>query len=227
MFELYTLNSISTACKEDTHTPQANVDSLGIFSALFAFFYLLSTHTHPFHHHVIFQTAHLPPDSHSWIPKHRLWQRCLWIRPGDECPDKTSAVSKGKNTHTHYKHKRESKPKKKKNKRKRWSTGVPLTAPKPLPSIPPSHLPLSFVSKDQIKGPKEKRRRRGGEGEAVRSGGAKGMNSCRGKARRRGRGGEEEEQEEVRLKRRTKKPKSNPKPKATTTATSYVWVTEP
>ena len=79
---------------EETHHRQMWT-VLGLFlSALFAFFYLLSPHTHPSHHHVILQTAHPPPDSHSWIPKHRLWLRCLWIRPGDECPDKTSAVSK-------------------------------------------------------------------------------------------------------------------------------------
>lgn len=79
---------------EETHHRQM-WKVLGLFlSALFAFFYLLSPHTHPSHHHVILQTAHPPPDSHSWIPKHRLWLRCLWIRPGDECPDKTSAVSK-------------------------------------------------------------------------------------------------------------------------------------
>lgn len=80
---------------------------------------------------------------------------------------------------------RKTKPKKK-NKRKRWSTGIPLTAPKPLPSNPPSHPPLSFVSKDQIKGPKETRRRRErGEAEEPKVWGAAG-----GKW-----GGEEEEEE--------------------------------
>lgn len=74
-------------------------------------------------------------------------------------------------------------------------------------------MPLSFVSKDQIKGPKEKGRRIRRGGEAVRSGGAKAAG---------GKQEEEEEQEEVRWTQRTTKPKSNPKPKATTTATSYV-----
>lgn len=45
--EVYTLllNGIYTAYKEKRHTPQADVDRLGIFTALFAFFYLLSPHT--------------------------------------------------------------------------------------------------------------------------------------------------------------------------------------
>lgn len=129
---------------------------LAFFSALFAFFYLLSTHTHPHHHHVIFQTAHLPPDSHSWIPKHRLWQRCLWIRPGDECPDKTSAVSKGKK-YTHTTSVRKSPNQKKKRTKERGEApAFPLLPPNPCPPSLPPICPSPLSPKIRSKGQKKR-----------------------------------------------------------------------
>lgn len=143
---------------------------------------------HHHHHHVTFQTAHLPPVTHSWIPKHRLWQRCLWIRPGDECPDKTSAVSKGKHTHTYIQTHilqyttsiRKTKPKKKEQKKEvkhRHSPYCPQT-PALQPSLPSAPLLCLQRSDQRAKRNKEEKRKR-------RSGGAKGMRSCRGKVRRR------------------------------------------
>lgn len=163
---------------------------LAFFSALFAFFYLLSTHTHPHHHHVIFQTAHLPPDSHSWIPKHRLWQRCLWIRPGDECPDKTSAVSKGKK-YTHTTSVRKSPNQKKKEQKKevkhRRSPYCPQT-PALHPSLPSAPLLCLLRSDQRAKRKEEKRRRRRRRSQERRS---QRYEKLQGKTRRRG-GGEEE-----------------------------------
>ncbi|KAM3596878.1 uncharacterized protein V6R79_022085 [Siganus canaliculatus] len=143
---------------------------------------------------------------------------------------------KGRKTHTHT-HTHTASKERVQTKRKRTKDGgkapaFPLLPPDPCPpSIPPSHLPLSFVSKDHTKGPKEKRRRRRRRGgEAVRSqryekaAGAKQEEEEEEEEEEEKK--EEEEQEEVRSKRRTKKkkkqtkPKSNPKPKATITATS-------
>lgn len=128
---------------------------------------------HHHHHHVTFQTAHLPPVTHSWIPKHRLWQRCLWIRPGDECPDKTSAVSKGKHTHTYTQTHilqyttsiRKTKPKKKRTKERGEAPAFPLLPPNPcpptLPPIRPSPLSPKIRSKGQKKqGGEEKEEKR-------------------------------------------------------------------
>lgn len=148
----------------------------------------IHAHHHHHHHHVTFQTAHLPPVTHSWIPKHRLWQRCLWIRPGDECPDKTSAVSKGKHTHTYTQTHilqyttsiRKTKPKKKEQKKEvkhRHSPYCPQT-PALQPSLPSAPLLCLQRSDQRAKRNKEEKRKR-------RSGGAKGMRSCRGKVRRR------------------------------------------
>ena len=91
-------------------------------------------------------------------------------------------------THIHYKHKKDRNQKKKRTKERGETPAFPLLPPNPCPPSLPPILPLSFVSKDQIKGPKETRRRRGGGGEAVRSRGAKGSKSCRGRAGRKGGG---------------------------------------
>lgn len=164
---------------------------LFLYYLLFAVFNLMLPFIHAHHHHhhhVTFQTAHLPPVTHSWIPKHRLWQRCLWIRPGDECPDKTSAVSKGKHTHTYTQTHilqyttsiRKTKPKKKEQKKEvkhRHSPYCPQT-PALQPSLPSAPLLCLQRSDQRAKRNKEEKRKR-------RSGGAKGMRSCRGKVRRR------------------------------------------
>ncbi|KAK2830745.1 hypothetical protein Q5P01_018676 [Channa striata] len=65
----------------------------------------------------------------------------------------------------------------------------------------PPIWPISFVSKDHIKGPEEKkRRRRGCEGEAARSGGAKGMKSSQEEEEE-----EEKEEEQEAVDQKTKK----------------------
>lgn len=99
---------------------------------------------------------------------------------------------------------RKSKPKKKEQKNEVKRRRASYCPENP---CPPSHLPLSCVSKDHIKRAKRK------ETEVKKAAGEEKKRNARQKRRIRGAA-------EKRSTRRTEKPKSNPKPKATTTATT-------
>lgn len=144
--------------REFTHTTGRCRQSWDFFSVICLLLFIIT----PYHHHVIFQTAHLPPDSHSRIPKYRLWQRYLWIRPEDECPDKTSAESKGK-THIHATSIRKSPNQKKKEQKKevnhRRFPYCPRT-PALHPSVPSG--PLLCLQRSHQRGEEEEEEKQSG-----------------------------------------------------------------
>lgn len=132
----------------------------GVFFTLFAFFDLLSTTIPP-------SSCH-PPDRHSWIPKHRLWQRSSLDSPGRRVSRQTS--------HTNTSIRNTKKKEQKEEVKHRRPPFHQHHLQKKQKTCPPTHLPLSFVSKDQIKGPKtseeEQRSRRGGAGRRRGAGGS-------------------------------------------------------
>lgn len=189
--DVYTLNSIYTAYKEDSHKPQADVDSLGIFfSIICLLLFVINPYT------PTSSSCHLP-DCSSTTRQSLLDTKASPLAalsldsPGRRVSRQNLSSVKGKKIHTHYKRKKESKPKKKKEQKKevkhRRSPYCPQT-PALHPSLPSAPLLCLLRSDQRAKRKEEKRRRRRRRSQERRS---QRYEKLQGKTRRRG-GGEEE-----------------------------------
>lgn len=161
---MYTLllNGIYTAYKEKRHTPQADVDRLGIFTALFAFFYLLSPHT------IIMSSSRL------LIYHQTVTLGYQSIASGSvvsgfarETSVQTKPQQCQREKHTHTISIRKSPNQKKKRTKERGEApAFPLLPPNPCPpSLPPmcpSPLSPKIRSKGQKKREEEEKEKRSG-----------------------------------------------------------------